>query len=989
MKPAALVAALALLPAGLAAEPLSFVVADRAIGVSDGLPAAQVLALHEDRAGAVWAGTTAGLARLGGPEIRVFGLADGLPRNVVYAIAESRAGTLVVGTLGGLARFDGRVFRRERGEAGADHRVRSLVRGPDGDLYALLGHDLVLRLHDDAWQTLALPKEPAIDAASLAVDAAGDVWLATRGHGLLRFGQAPGALLLKASVVDGFPGGDALFVMADGAGVAASARDAVLRLGPGAPRRVALPAGFDDGHRTLARTPDGRLFVGTDAGVVEVGADRAWPLASSRGLSRAPVVDLMADRAGNLWAGTVDRGVHLLLTGTGVSFLRIGGRDLRGIDCDADAFCWLGEDRGLHRLRLDAGGEPSAAQGVAAVDIAGGPLFAFESDGAGNIVVGTENGVGVLPRESRTGPAPVLRRDPRFAPCGTGFTPRILRDRSGALWVASSLGLFRLDPGARLAVRVPLPDRQRDPSWAMAFDRTDTLWLADQAGGLWRLPAPGRVPVRVSLPGASRQPVEQLAPSPSGDILASFEDGSFAILDAATQRPRTRLPPSGDLASLAVFSVARLPDGREVAAHGGSRLSLVRLEPPQILAPLLASSDLDDADFRYLTVRPGRGGALWLATLGSVARLGRVAAPPAPNPLTVWSLRTENSEAGSTSDAPLLGPRPNAVDVVLSLAEPVAPRQVRYRWRLRGENDAWSQWTSDPRVRISNLGAGDFRLEAEARDRYGRPAPAALAIPIRAAPLYWETWPFRSVLILAGGLVAWAAYRVRVRHIVRDRLRLEAAVAERNEELARANRELREASLTDPLTGLRNRRYFDAAIADEESRARRAHSPRPGEVPSEKPDLILYIVDLDHFKEVNDTWGHPAGDRVLVETARRLAGVVRQSDLLIRWGGEEFLVVSRDARRDLGEHLARRILNVVGSTDFDLGDGQKTRRTCSVGWAPFPWRPESAASEDHRPVLRLADRALYQAKHEGRNRSIGFLSTPEGGQRTLSTLGPG
>jgi diguanylate cyclase (GGDEF)-like protein len=523
----------------------------------------------------------------------------------------------------------------------------------------------------------------------------------------------------------------------------------------------------------------------------------------------------------------------------------------------------------------------------------------------------------------------------------------------------------------------------------MAFDRLDTLWLADQAGGLWRLPAGGRVPARVSVAGAVRQPVEQLAPTPSGDILVSFEDGSFAILDAATLRTRARMPPNGELASLAVFSVARLADGRDVAAHGGSRLSLVRLEPPQIVAPLLSSSDLDDADFRYLSVRPGGGDSLWLATLGSVARLRHVASPPAPNPLTVWSLRTENSQSGSTREAPLLGPRPNAVDVVLSLAEPVAPRQVRYRWRLRGENDAWSQWTSDPRVRISNLGAGDFSLETEARDRYGRRAPAALVIPIRAAPLYWETWPFRSVLLLAAGLVVWAAYGVRVRHIVRDRLRLEAAVAERNEELARANRELREASFTDPLTGLRNRRYFDASIGDEESRSRRAHSPRPGEARAEKPDLILYIVDLDHFKEVNDTWGHPAGDRVLIETARRLMVVVRHSDLLIRWGGEEFLVVSRDARRDLGEHLARRILNTVGSVDFDLGDGQSTRRTCSVGWAPFPWRPENAAGEDHRPVLRLADRALYQAKHEGRNRAIGFLSTEAGGERTLTTHGPG
>ena len=110
-------------------EALSFVVADRGYGVSDGLPAAQVLCLYEDRSGEVWVGTTAGLARLGGQEIRVFGLADGLPRNVIYAIQEDADGTLFVGTLGGIARYDGKAFRPESGPAGETLRVRTLATG--------------------------------------------------------------------------------------------------------------------------------------------------------------------------------------------------------------------------------------------------------------------------------------------------------------------------------------------------------------------------------------------------------------------------------------------------------------------------------------------------------------------------------------------------------------------------------------------------------------------------------------------------------------------------------------------------------------------------------------------------------------------------------------------------------------------------------------------------------------------------------------------
>jgi len=989
---AALFAALLHLAAPVSSESLSFVVADRAIGVSEGLPAAQVLSLYQDRTGAVWAGTTAGLARLGGPEIRVFGLADGLPRNVIYDVVEDKAGTLFVGTLGGIARFDGRSFKREPGEAGSERRVRALIAGPDGDLYALLGRDLVLRFRAGAWQSLPLPKELTIDAVALAIDAKRDLWLATRSRGLLRFTHevATGALRLAASygAAAGLAGDEAYFVVADGDGVAVSGRDGLLRIEADHVRRLAYPPGFETGHRVLGRAPDGRLYLGAEAGVAVVGDHGIEPLHSSRGLAQASVARLMVDRAGNLWAGTLDRGIHLLFTGTGVSFLRIGGHDLRGVDCDDAGFCWLGSDRELYRVHVDASGEPHDPVSVRGEGMLVGPIFSFEPDGAGNVLVGTENGVGMLPKQSRQGPAPVLRRDPRFVPCGDGVAPRILRDRAGVVWVASVAGLFRLDPGEALATPVTLPERQRDPAWAMMLDRLDSLWLADHAGSLWRLsPPPERRPERVTLTGASG-PVEQIATTPTGDLLASFEDGSWLLVDAQTRRTRAHVAPTGEMSNLAVFSVARLRDGRAVAAHGGNRLSLVKLEPPRIEAPVVSSADLDDADFRYLTVRPTPGAPLWLATLGSVAQLRELRPPPPPNPLTIWSLRAENAAADSSPGRPRLGPRPNAVDVLLSLAEPVAPRQVRYRWRLRGETEAWSQWTSDPRVRISNLGAGDFVLEAEARDRYGRPAPARLEVPINAAPLYWETWPFRSVLLMGIVLIAWAAYRVRVGVMVREHERLEAAVAERSAELAEANRELREASLTDPLTGLKNRRYFDVSIADEEGRARRAHSLRPGEPPAANPDMVLYVVDLDHFKEVNDTWGHAAGDRVLIETARRLKAIVRQSDLLIRWGGEEFLVVSRDAKREEGARLAGRILMAVGNESFEVGDGQRTRRTCSVGWSPFPWLAGRTEGEDSREAVRRADRALYQAKNDGRNRAVGFVAAQDGALRSVVIEGP-
>jgi diguanylate cyclase (GGDEF)-like protein len=116
------------------------------------------------------------------------------------------------------------------------------------------------------------------------------------------------------------------------------------------------------------------------------------------------------------------------------------------------------------------------------------------------------------------------------------------------------------------------------------------------------------------------------------------------------------------------------------------------------------------------------------------------------------------------------------------------------------------------------------------------------------------------------------------------------------------------------------------------------------------------------------------GDDALLEMAQRFSRAVRTSDMLIRWGGEEFLIVSRGAERREAQALAARILNAVGSEPINLGQGKSLLRTCSVGWASFPWfrsAPEAVSLEE---VLTLVDRALYMAKNSGRNQAIGVVA---------------
>ena len=194
-------------------------------------------------------------------------------------------------------------------------------------------------------------------------------------------------------------------------------------------------------------------------------------------------------------------------------------------------------------------------------------------------------------------------------------------------------------------------------------------------------------------------------------------------------------------------------------------------------------------------------------------------------------------------------------------------------------------------------------------------------------------------------------------------------------ELQRKNLELQEISYTDPLTGVWNRRYLEEILTAESGQVLRNYErARGGDIRKmDHRDLVFLMVDVDFFKEVNDLHGHPAGDRLLQLVAERLSKVVRKSDVLVRWGGEEFLIMSRSADPSGTPAFCDRILDVMAGEPFDLGHGIHVRKTCSVGWAPFPWSRRAYEAICVEEAIELADTALYRAKAGGRNQGIGIL----------------
>ena len=179
-----------------------------------------------------------------------------------------------------------------------------------------------------------------------------------------------------------------------------------------------------------------------------------------------------------------------------------------------------------------------------------------------------------------------------------------------------------------------------------------------------------------------------------------------------------------------------------------------------------------------------------------------------------------------------------------------------------------------------------------------------------------------------------------------------------------SNEMLKYIGLTDSLTGVFNRRYIDRRLIEEIARARR-----------QAYRVSVMYIDIDHFKQVNDSVGHQGGDEVLCEVAGRIKDELRVSDALARFGGEEFVVLLIDTDQDSATMVAQRIRESVAGTPFELSTGQHLPVSVSIGVATLDdFERDNAIEGVAQTLVAHADSALYKAKESGRNRVVGWTA---------------
>lgn len=978
-----------------------------------------VASLAQDRSGFLWIGTGDGLVRHDGYSFRAVQREDADParRNLgwVAALLPGADGRLwIASEFHGLVYHDpvtGRIHTAAA-QAGAGGAVlRALAQDRDGQVWIGSVENGLARF-DPTTGRYAVERSPASAAAglpdarvlSLLSGRDGSLWIGT-WRGLAR--RRPGQTGYEAVPLPGAdtPRIQALMQAADGRLWLGTAQGgvAVLDPGSGAVQWLQAPGPLPRGQvHALLQAADGTVWIGTRTGLEWRDAQTLRLLRRvthdprrPAGLAADDVSALISDRAGRVWVGGLGLGLqrHNPLNRTVLTRgpdLRPGSplpqANVRTLLTLADGRSLLSTPQGLvtldRELRIDGALWQPAAHARPG-DTTTEPISAMAQ---------SADGLLWLARGDR-----LLRFDAQRRPRGAwridgGAVRRLLPADDGTLWIGSDDGLYRL-PMAQAGARpepVPGPDGQplRGPVSGLARAADGQLWVGG-AAGLFQLP-----------PGATRLAA---VPSPEGQGL-----GSRVVLDLLIDRQQRlwvdcavsglhRLAAwDGHAARFdgisARHGVLNRPFGANLVDDAQGRIWTQQYRYDPATDQLLELGPADGKDFGmgwfHSHGRDTQGRLLFGGTKGLLVVQPEQLQPNGPAaPLVFTDLRIDGRAAPTSRLDGGLQLQPGERSLALGFAalDYSDPGRLRYAVRLAGFDRDWIDTPADQRLAsYGNLEPGSYRLEVRASDRHGRWGETTLSLPLTVAPNWWQRPVSRvaAVLLALAGVAALVRWRTAA--LRRQREALAEQVAQRTAELEQLTRALQQesaalqdASLTDPLTGLRNRRYFNQNI-----RADVAACLQHPEV----HDLLFFIIDIDHFKRLNDSLGHAAGDAVLALMRQRLESVFRADDRLVRWGGEEFLVVVRGARRQGAMALAERLRRQVAEQPFTPPAGPPIHCSVSIGFAAFPLHLPQPEAVDWLRVLGLADAALYAAKQQGRNAWCGVLGLQTGTEATPANL---
>jgi len=900
-----------------------------------GLASSFIQALAAGRDGSLWIGTDSGLSHYqpttsGGPEgvFKTLTARDGLSGNNIAALCEDREGGLWVGTGRGLNRVvNGRVQNWTTSDGLADVAIRTMTLDAGGTLWVGTARGLSRFEHGRFKSFTTRDGLPGDDIVALAPAQDGSLWIGTQANGLAQIRNGRISIFPQR-----LPWNEIAALLADHDG--------------------ALWIAFD--RHGIARLYRGKLdFYDASRGLPSDRCDHA----------------LFEDREGSRWIGFLDTGAAQLRDGKFTAFGRpegLSGNYTGNVLQAQDGTMWIGaDDNGLDHLladgRVEVWGPKKGLPNQA--------VYSMVQTRDGDLWVGYRRGTIARIHKGSIS----IYRDPQASDSSVNS---LLEDRDGTLWIGfEGKGLARFDHGT---IR-HLSDSGRIASLAESTD--GALWIGLDGDGAQRI-FHGVTATFTTANGLHSDHVMSLYADADGSMWVGMQSGGLSHIrdgHVFTWTPDQGIPDTS-IGSIIGDDDGNLWFGGDTGIFRIAKAELKQSEghPDAALHPVLygTADGLRTRETLYGSmpcVWKSRDGRLWFGTIEGVAVIDPAHIPVNTVVPPVWIDRVKlDSHTIPLTDHIRLGPGSGNLEVSFSAPSFVAPQREHFRYRLIGFDPDWNYSGGRRNAWYTNLPPGyyTFTVQAENNDGIWSPTGASFSFSLRP-PLSRTPMAYAFYAMLAL-LLTWGVIAFRTRSLTRRQQELTRIVAERTAQLEAekaaleaTRRELHIQATHDSLTGIFNRAAMLEHLQREISRATRDRTP-----------LGVLIADLDHFKSLNDNYGHLCGDDVIRESADRFRCTMRGYDIVGRYGGEEFLILFPGWDPAPATGRVDDLLESIRSRPFEIGEN-RIRLTCSIGVATF--RPE-VDSPSIREVLSRADTALYVAKNSGRN-CASFEARAQAGRR--------
>ena len=915
----------------------------------------RIRTLLADRDGNIWVGTRgAGLDRLDAKTGRVTHYAhaaddaNSLSDNDVYALAVERSGAVWIGTRNGLNRLDpvsGTItrFTEDLGNQGSigDNQVRSLLIDRNGTLWVGTNSHGLCKFNAVS-QTFTHHMHDETDPSTISSNRVDAIFQDDRNR--IWVGTDKGLNLLDVD------SGSFTRYRNDPTDAASLSGDSIFSI-------------YQD------RT--GLLWIGTRTSGLSKWNPRSWTfghykpsLSGDNSFSNPNITSFTEDADGNAWVGTFGGGINIIDRDSGsVTHLRhdpdnpasLGGDRVMALLTDRRGHIWAGTmTAGLNEIDPNSGRVRNFQNDPAKPDsIAANGVMSLMQDSESRVWVGTFGG-GVSRLDRRTGRFTNFGHDPEDpTTLSSSRATAIAQDHAGIVWVGTDGGGLNYYDAKADEWRHVRHDVDNPKS--LSADTVYSLHV-DARGRLW---------------AGTRNGLDRISGWPLG------AEGARVV----------NVAPVESAAGLAVFGIQSDYTGKLWLSTGQG---LVSYNPDSGESTTYhASQGLQGEEFNFGASYASPDGKMYFGGANgfNAFRPAELELNKIPPTVVLTSLSVINEPIATSTPFELidnisLDYSDYVVTFEMSALDFTAPESNRYAYRLEGFDETWVEAGDERRITYTNLDGGDYVLQVIAANSDGTWNEAGIEIPLAVAYPPWKTWWAYLLYTCVAMLMILGFLRHHEQKLARESeysRRLEKEVHERtkqlnsrNKDLKVANAKLLEASTTDVLTGLRNRRYlFEQVGKDVDLVLRHYRDGTETMRPGGNNDLLFLMVDLDNFKPVNDNCGHEAGDQLLLQVRDVLLDACRTSDDVIRWGGDEFLVVARDTNRNYAANLAERIRESLSQRVFPVGDGQVARITTSIGYASYPFIKERPELMNWEEVLGIADAAMYEAKQK-RNSWVGI-----------------